>query len=96
MPPPITSPRRLDALADEVERGWTGRFTEGEGFFFERTVRGVKDVAIIDDALLGSADARKLDDYAAKLQEAYPTPGHACAARIPKPRSTARSACSRR
>jgi DNA gyrase subunit B len=67
--------RRLDALADEVERGWTGRFTEGEGFSFERTVRGVKDVAIIDDALLGSADARKLDDYAAKLQEAYPKPG---------------------
>jgi DNA gyrase subunit B len=67
--------RRLDALADEVERGWTGRFTEGEGFLFERTVRGVKDVAIIDDALLGSADARKLDEYAAKLQEAYPRPG---------------------
>src|SRR6266404_7822159 len=67
--------RRLDALADEVERGWTGRFTEGEGFFFERTVRGVKDVAIIDAALLGSADARKLDEYAAKLQEAYPRPG---------------------
>jgi DNA gyrase subunit B len=67
--------RRLDALADEVERGWTGRFAEGEGFLFERTVRGVKDVAIIDDALLGSADARKLDDYAAKLQEAYPKPG---------------------
>ncbi|MGB6398354.1 MAG: DNA topoisomerase (ATP-hydrolyzing) subunit B [Bradyrhizobium sp.] len=67
--------RRLDALADEVERGWSGRFTEGEGFFFERTVRGVKDVAIIDDALLGSADARKLDDHAARLQEAYPKPG---------------------
>jgi len=67
--------KRLDALADEVERGWSGRFTEGEGFMFERTVRGVKDVAIIDDALLGSADARKLDDYAAKLQEAYPKPG---------------------
>src|SRR5580698_8624967 len=67
--------RRLDALADEVERGWIGRFAEGEGFSFERTVRGVKDVAIIDDALLGSADARKLDDYAASLQEAYPKPG---------------------
>ena len=39
--------KRLDALADEVERGWTGRFSEGEGFFFERTVRGVKDAAII-------------------------------------------------
>src|SRR3979411_981543 len=67
--------RRLDALADEVERGWVGRFAEGQGFLFERTVRGVKDAAIIDDALLGSADARKLDDYAAKLQEAYPRPG---------------------
>jgi DNA gyrase subunit B len=67
--------RRLDTLADAVERGWSGRFTEGEGFFFERTVRGVKDAAIIDDALLGSADARKLDDYALKLQEAYPKPG---------------------
>ena len=67
--------KRLDALADEVERGWIGRFTEGEGFAFERTVRGVKDVAIIDDALLGSADARKLDDYAIKLQESYPRLG---------------------
>ena len=30
---------------------------------------------MIDDALLGSADARKLDEYAAKLQEVYPRPG---------------------
>jgi DNA gyrase subunit B len=66
--------RRLDALADEVERGWVGRFTEGEGFLFERTIRGVKDVAVIDDALLGSAEARKLDDYAVRLQEAYQNP----------------------
>jgi len=67
--------KRLDALADEVERGWTGRFVEGEGFHFERTVRGVKDVAILDHALLGSADARKLDEYAPRLQEAYARPG---------------------
>jgi DNA gyrase subunit B len=67
--------KRLDALADEVERGWSGRFVEGDGFLFERTVRGVKDAAIIDDALLGSADARKLDDYAAALQQAYARPG---------------------
>jgi len=64
--------KRLDALADEVERGWIGTFREGEGYFFERTVRGVKDAAMIDDALLGSAEARKLDEYAAALQEAYP------------------------
>jgi DNA gyrase subunit B len=64
--------KRLDALADEVERGWSGRFIEGEGYVFERTVRGVKDVAVIDAALLSSAEARKLDEYAARLQEAYP------------------------
>jgi len=64
--------KRLDALADEVERGWSGRFIEGEGYVFERTVRGVKDVAVLDAALLSSAEARKLDEYAARLQEAYP------------------------
>ncbi|HLJ20734.1 MAG TPA: DNA gyrase subunit B, partial [Stellaceae bacterium] len=37
--------RRLDILAEEVERGWTGHFTEGQGFLFERTVRGVKETA---------------------------------------------------
>ena len=63
--------RRLDALADEVERGWVGRYTEGEGFAFERTVRGVREHAVIDEALLGSADARKLDEFAATLQETY-------------------------
>jgi len=31
----------------------------------------VRDVAVLDHALLGSADARKLDEYAVKLQEAY-------------------------
>jgi DNA gyrase subunit B len=67
--------RRLDALAEETERGWTGTFVEGEGFRFERTVRGVKDVAVIDHALLGSADARRLDEFAASLQENYPRVG---------------------
>jgi DNA gyrase subunit B len=67
--------RRLDAVEDEIERGWEGRFVEGEGFLFERTVRGVKDVAIIDHALLNSADARKLDEYAVSLQTAYAKPG---------------------
>jgi DNA gyrase subunit B len=65
--------KRLDALEDETERGWQGTFDDS-GFRFERTVRGVKDVAIIDQALLGSADARKLDEYAATLQQIYPRP----------------------
>jgi DNA gyrase subunit B len=67
--------RRLDVLSDETERGWEGQFTEGLGFQFERTVRGVKEVAVLDQALLGSADARKLDEHAASLQAAYARPG---------------------
>src|SRR5271170_6345356 len=65
--------RRLDALTDETERGWVGSFNE-HGFQFERTLRGVKDVAVIDQALLGSADARKLDEFAPSLQQIYPRP----------------------
>ncbi len=67
--------RRLDVLSEETERGWEGKFTEGDGFQFERTVRGVKEVAILDHALLGSADARKLDSFAVSLQEVYVRPG---------------------
>jgi len=67
--------RRLDALSEETERGWDGTFVESEGFRFERTVRGVKEVTFIDAALLGSADARKLDEHAASLQETYARPG---------------------
>jgi DNA gyrase subunit B len=68
--------QRLDALADETERGWQGNFVEGQGFQFERTVRGVKEVATIDQALLGSADARRLDEFAAALQGVYVRTGH--------------------
>ncbi|MET0720583.1 MAG: toprim domain-containing protein, partial [Tardiphaga sp.] len=67
--------RRLDTLSEETERGWTGRFAEGDGFRFERTVRGVKEVAILDHALLGSADARKLDEHVTSLQAVYPRQG---------------------
>jgi DNA gyrase subunit B len=67
--------RRLDALSEETERGWEGTFIEGEGFRFERTVRGVKEVSFIDAALLGSADARRLDEHAASLQDIYAKQG---------------------
>jgi len=65
--------RRLDALSEETERGWEGEFADG--FRFERTVRGVKEVAIIDQALIGSAEARKLDEHASSLQAVYPKHG---------------------
>ncbi len=67
--------KRLNALAEETERGWEGEFSEEAGFTFTRTLRGVKTIAVIDHALLGSADARKLDEYAASLQKTYEKPG---------------------
>ena len=67
--------RRLDALAEETEHGWEGNYVEGTGFTFERTLRGVKEVAVIDQALLSSAEARKLDEFAVALQDVYAKPG---------------------
>jgi DNA gyrase subunit B len=67
--------RRLDDVAGETERGWSGRINPsnegGGGLVFERTVRGVKEVALLDAALIGSADARQLDRYSARLKEIY-------------------------
>ena len=66
--------RRLDIIAEETERGWTANLMPDGGLSFERTVRGVKEVAQIDMALIGSADAMRLDELAASLQEVYATP----------------------
>jgi DNA gyrase subunit B len=63
--------RRLDVLSDELERGWQGEPTPDGGLKFWREVRGVKETVAIDGALIGSADARKLDRMAAELQAAY-------------------------
>jgi DNA gyrase subunit B len=63
--------RRLDLLSDETERGWTGIATEDGGFRFEREVRGVREAAFIDHALIHSADARKLHGRAKHLNEVY-------------------------
>lgn len=66
--------KRLDIISDETERGWTGSPDGNGGFVFERMVRGVKETAQIDMALIGSADALRLDSFAAELQEVYGKP----------------------
>ncbi|MQT13010.1 DNA topoisomerase (ATP-hydrolyzing) subunit B [Segnochrobactrum spirostomi] len=63
--------RRLDILAEEYEKGWSGLAEDDGSLRFERTVRGVKEVAVIDAALIASADARKLDAFATHLQDVY-------------------------
>ncbi|WP_293855957.1 DNA topoisomerase (ATP-hydrolyzing) subunit B [uncultured Alsobacter sp.] len=65
--------RRLDAIADEIERGWTGK-AEAGGLVFERTLRGVRHVVTLDPALLTSVDARKLDEHTAPLREIFAAP----------------------
>ncbi|MFD2648058.1 DNA topoisomerase (ATP-hydrolyzing) subunit B [Devosia albogilva] len=61
---------RLDRISDELERGWTGEVTD-DGVVFSRTVRGVTERHILDQALLQSADARKLRQLAERLDELY-------------------------
>ncbi|MBJ6127954.1 DNA topoisomerase (ATP-hydrolyzing) subunit B [Microvirga splendida] len=65
--------QRLDAISDELERGWTGEVREG-GYAFSRTVRGVTQTAVLDQALIASQEAKKLDERATSLQDVYARP----------------------
>jgi DNA gyrase subunit B len=66
--------QRLDMLSDELERGWQGAALEDGGLSFTRELRGVTEVHTIDGALIGSADARRLDQKADHLQAIYGQP----------------------
>jgi DNA gyrase subunit B len=64
---------RLNVLAEETEKGWEGRYGN-DGFHFKREVRGVTEAHTLDLALLGSLDARRLNERQAHLAEVYETP----------------------
>ncbi|MEZ5898948.1 MAG: DNA topoisomerase (ATP-hydrolyzing) subunit B [Hyphomicrobiaceae bacterium] len=64
---------RLDAIAEEMETGWEGRYGN-DGYVFKREVRGVTEVHTIDRNLLGSQDARRLHERQGHLWEVYGTP----------------------
>jgi DNA gyrase subunit B len=63
--------KRLDALSEETERGWHGEAIPEGGLRFWRELRGVMESHLIDGPFIASADALKLDQYAAHLQEVY-------------------------
>ena len=65
---------RLDALADDMERGWEGHAENG-GFVFTREVRGVRHSCRLEAGLLASAEARRLDERGASLREIYENGG---------------------
>ena len=71
--------KRLDSISEETEKGWSGTLETSEdmsdwAMTFRRTVRGVDEVHKIDQALMGSADAKALDGFAASLQDIYANP----------------------
>ncbi|WP_045837451.1 DNA topoisomerase (ATP-hydrolyzing) subunit B [Hyphomicrobium sp. 99] len=65
--------QRLDSIAEEMETGWEGRYGN-DGYVFKREVRGVTEVHVLDRALLGSLDARRLNERHEHLVEIYNTP----------------------
>ncbi len=63
--------RRLNAIADETDRGWTGSVANDGGLIFERILRGVKESWHVDGKLISSQEALRLDRKTAHLQEIY-------------------------
>lgn len=66
--------RRLAAMADEGEDGWTGRRAPEGAIVFEREVRGVTETLTLDDRVLASPDARRLAERAAAVAADYDGP----------------------
>ncbi|MET0360035.1 MAG: DNA topoisomerase (ATP-hydrolyzing) subunit B [Pararhizobium sp.] len=65
---------RLDLIAEETERGWSAEIAGDGGLRLERMVRGVKELAFLDMALIASQDARLIDQLNAKLHDIYAVP----------------------
>ena len=65
---------RLDLVAVEYERGWTGRITQDHGIRLARSVRGVEEVRTLDGQILRSGEARRLGALTETLQEVYSKP----------------------
>ncbi len=66
--------RRLDLVALEYERGWTGRITQDQGIRLARVLRGVEEVRTLDGPVLRSGEARRLGGFTETLQEVYAEP----------------------
>ena len=64
---------RLDVIAEDVERGWGGEAQDG-GYILVRTVRGVMQAAHLDQVLIASQEAKRLNERAGGLLDIYGEP----------------------
>ncbi|MES1200489.1 MAG: DNA topoisomerase (ATP-hydrolyzing) subunit B [Pseudomonadota bacterium] len=62
---------RLNAVAEEGEATWSGRFDPDHALVLERVVRSVTERIALDRLFLSSTDARRLADRASALRETY-------------------------
>ncbi|RJE83420.1 DNA topoisomerase (ATP-hydrolyzing) subunit B [Paracoccus onubensis] len=65
---------RLDIVAEEYERGWTGRPTQDGGIRLSRILRGVEESRTLDGQMLRSGESRRLGEMTQVLQEVYGAP----------------------
>ncbi len=66
--------KRLDQIAAEYERGWTGRPTQDKGIRLTRILRGVEEARTLDGAVLRSGEARRLGTLTTGLRQTYGSP----------------------
>jgi DNA gyrase subunit B len=69
-----TVARRLDMIAQEYERGWTGRITQDHGIRLSRVLRGVEELRTLDGAVLRSGEARRLSAVSMQTRDVYREP----------------------
>ncbi|MEE8515527.1 MAG: DNA topoisomerase (ATP-hydrolyzing) subunit B [Alphaproteobacteria bacterium] len=63
--------RRLDAMALEFERGWSGEVDDNGDMVFQRTLRGVTERLQIVAKVILSPEAKHLDEMAEILQKTF-------------------------
>ena len=66
--------RRLDGVALEYEKGWTGRITQDHGIRLSRVLRGVEELRTLDGAVLRSGEARRLSQSSQPMRDTYANP----------------------
>jgi DNA gyrase subunit B len=62
---------RLDVLAPEAERGWTGLADQDGGLAFKRRLRGITESHTIDATLIRSTECHRLEAIKGDLAEVY-------------------------